>query len=184
MRWTCTGCGKEWRYLRHIWTFPYLYRVLFESIIWMGNFLSVFIAQVAEMRALKKEVHRQMQIHGDYKVGGTLSSNGHGGWAGIFRAGTTERTLPSMPGSRGRVMCSTQSRGWDGWRKFFLLVPVFYFFRARTLLAMTTLPNKRKAPPTDSLYSMKKPDNKHKGVYKNLHSLVMGEERFSWIEYL
>ena len=42
-------------------------------------FLSVFIAQVAEMRALKKEVHRQMQIHGDYKVGGTLSSNGHGG---------------------------------------------------------------------------------------------------------
>ena len=45
----------------------------------MGIFLSVFIAQVAEMRALKKEVHRQMQIHGDYKVGGTLSSNGHGG---------------------------------------------------------------------------------------------------------
>ena len=44
-----------------------------------GIFLSVFIAQVAEMRALKKEVHRQMQIHGDYKVGGTLSSNGHGG---------------------------------------------------------------------------------------------------------
>ena len=133
MRWTCTGCGKEWRYFRHIWTFPYLYRVLFESIIWMGIFLSVFIAQVAEMRALKKEVHRQMQIHGDYKVGGTLSSNGHGGWAGIFRAGTTERTLPSMPGSRGRVMCSTQSRGWDGLRKFFFTCSWYSIFSGHAL---------------------------------------------------
>merc|ERR550519_759824 len=86
--------------------------------------------KVAEMRALKKKC------------------TGRCRFMEIIRAGTTERTLPSMPGSRGRGMCSTQSRG------------------ARTLLAMTTLPNKRKAPPTDSLYSMKKPYNKHKGVKK------------------
>ena len=63
------------------------------------------------MRALKKEVHRQMQIHGDYKVGEKVIKIGIAIDLSIFRAGTTERTLPSMPGSRGRVMCSTQSRG-------------------------------------------------------------------------
>ena len=34
---------------------------------------SVCLQQIAEMRSLKKEVHRQMQIHGDYKVGGGKS---------------------------------------------------------------------------------------------------------------
>ena len=48
---------------------------------------SVCVPQIAEMRSLKKEVHRQMQIHGDYKVSGekaqkafsTLSKSFHDG---------------------------------------------------------------------------------------------------------
>ena len=59
-----------------------------------GHFLSVFIAQVAEMRALKKEVHRQMQIHGDYKVGASEEEDIEVELS-TFRAGTTERILPS-----------------------------------------------------------------------------------------
>ena len=44
------------------------------------------------MRSLKKEVHRQMQIHGDYKVD---EGNKIEVALSIFRAGTTERILPS-----------------------------------------------------------------------------------------
>ena len=68
------------------------------------------------MRALKKEVHRQMQIHGDYKVGEEVIKIGIAIDLSIFRAGTTERTLPGTLGSRGRVTGSTLNRGWVGLR--------------------------------------------------------------------
>ena len=54
------------------------------------------------MRALKKEVHRQMQIHGDYKVGASEEEDIEVELS-TFRAGTTERILPGMRGSRERV---------------------------------------------------------------------------------
>ena len=63
------------------------------------------------MRALKKEVHRQMQIHGDYKVREKVIKMDVRIEISVFRAGTTERTLPSMRGSRGRLTGSTLNRG-------------------------------------------------------------------------
>ena len=40
-----------------------------QSVLAQYLFKLCAFSQIAEMRALKKEVHRQMQIHGDYKVG-------------------------------------------------------------------------------------------------------------------
>ena len=60
------------------------------------------------MRALKKEVHRQMQIHGDYKVDEEKKIEDE---LSIFRAGTTERILPSTRGRCERVTGSTLNRG-------------------------------------------------------------------------
>ena len=54
--------------------------------------------KTAEMRALKMEVQRQMQIHGDYKV--ISPATFYFKYFPSSRRGTTGRTLPTMSGNR------------------------------------------------------------------------------------
>ena len=93
MKYTKMGFQEEYeRHLHGIWEATKVWLLLLLLLTLLLSF------KTAEMRALKMEVQRQMQIHGDYKV--ISPATFYFKYFPSSRRGTTGRTLPTMSGNR------------------------------------------------------------------------------------